>query len=165
MLTMKKVQKKQQNSMTQNKYSYIVLLIFTCCLTGCSNNTVINRGYDVATVDFSQIKPGKDTIQDVWDKLGSPTIRSSVMHPNGDYCWYYSSKNLTKSGFLKPTLRSKQLWIITFNKNNIVKSIKLSNSENPVHMVADTSKSGGKTKGIIKETFGGIGKYIHKYDK
>lgn len=162
---MKKVQKNQQNSMTPNKYSYIILLIFTWCLPGCSNNTVINRGYDVATVDFSQIKPGTDTIQDVWDKFGSPTIRSSVIQPNGDYCWYYSSKNLTKSGFLKPTLQSKQLWIITFNKNNIVKSIKLSNNENPVHMVSDTSKSGGKTKGVINETFGGIGKYMHKYDK
>ena len=150
--------------MANKNYSYIVLLIFACCLSGC-NNTVINRGYDVATVDFNKIIPGKDTIQDVFDKFGSPTVRSSVMQPNGDYCWYYSSKHLTKSGFLKPTLHSKQLWIITFGKNSVVKSVKLSNSEVPVSMISDSSKSGGKTKGVVKETFGGIGKYIHKYDK
>ena len=150
--------------MINKSYSYVILLIFTCCLSGC-NNTVINRGYDVATVDFSQLKPGKDTIQNVFDKFGSPTIRSSVIHQNGDYCWYYSSKNLTKSGFLKPTLQNKQLWIITFDKNNIVKSIELCRGEHQIHMASSTSKSGGKSKGVLQETFGGIGKYIHKYDK
>ena len=145
-------------------YSYVILLIVTCYLSGC-DDTVINRGYDVATADFKKIISGKDTIQDVFDKFGSPTVRSSVIQPNGDYCWYYSSKHLTKSCFLKPTLQSKQLWIITFGKNNIVKSVKLSNDETPVHMISDSSQSGGKHKGVVKETFGGIGKYLHKYDK
>ena len=150
--------------MINKNYSYVVLLIFICCLSGC-DNTVINRGYDVATADFKKIIPGKDTIQDVFDKFGSPTVRSSVIQHNGDYCWYYSSKHLTKSGFLKPTLQSKQLWIITFGKNNVVNSVKLSNNEVPINMIYDSSKSGGKTKGVVKETFGGIGKYLHKYDK
>ncbi len=150
--------------MINKNYSYIVFLICTCLLSGCSD-TVINRGYDVATVNFTQIKPGKDTIQDVFNKFGSPTIRSSVIHQNGDYCWYYSSKNLTKQGFMKPTLNSKQLWIVTFGKNNVVKSVKLSNNEQHIKMISDTSKSGGKTKGILKETFGGMGRYLDKYDK
>ncbi|MBR1944034.1 MAG: hypothetical protein IJ848_00995 [Alphaproteobacteria bacterium] len=150
--------------MINKNYSYIVLLVFVCCLSGC-NNTVINRGYDVATADFKSIVPGKDTIQDVFDRFGSPTVRSSVVHSNGDYCWYYSAKNLTKSGFLNPTLQNKQLWIVTFDKKNVVKSVKLSNIEVPVHMISDSSKSGGNTKGVRKELFGGIGKYLHKYDK
>ncbi len=153
-----------ERGLLHRKYSYIVLLIITCCLSGC-NESVINRGYDVSTVDFNQIKPGKDTIEDVFNTFGSPTVRSSVIHQNGDYCWYYSSKNMTKLGFFKPTIHDRQLWIVTFDKNHIVKSVKLSNSENPVHMIHETSKSGGKTKGVIKETFGGIGKNLQKFDK
>lgn len=150
--------------MVSKNYSYIVLLIVTCLLSGC-NQTVINRGYDVATVDFKSIQPGKDTLETVFDKFGSPTIRSSVIHSNGDYCWYYSSKNMKKIGFLKPTIQNKQLWIITFNKNHIVKSVELSNNEYPIHIVSETSKSGGKTKGIRKELLGSAGRYIHQFDR
>ena len=150
--------------MVSKHYSYIILIAFTFCLSGC-NDSVINRGYDVTTVDFKQIKPGKHNIQAVFNMLGSPTIRSSVIHPNGDYCWYYSFENLTQYGFMKPTLQRKQLWIITFNKNSVVKSVRLSDKENPVHMISSTSKSGGKIKGIFKETFGGMGRYMDRYDK
>lgn len=146
------------------KYIYIVLLTITCLLSGC-NKQVINRGYDVSTIDFNQIKPGKDTIEDIFNKFGSPTVRSSVVHQNGDYCWYYSSKNMTKLGFLKPTIENKQLWIIKFNSNHIVKSVEFCNSENPIHIIHETSKSGGKTKGIFKETFGGLGKNLQQFDK
>lgn len=149
---------------TSRKYSYVAFFVIAFLLSGCSEN-VINRGYDVATVDFTKIQPGKDTLETVWEKFGSPTTISSVIHPNGDYCWYYSSKNMTKSGFLKPTLKNTKLWIITFDKNNTVKSVKLNNKEYKINMKHETSKSDGKTRGIGKELFGGAGRYIHKFDK
>ena len=131
---------------------------------GCERK-VINHGYGMETADFDKIIIGKDTIEDVFKKLGSPTIRSSVVHSNGDYCWYYAAKRMKKFGFMKPTVIDQKIYIITFNNKNIVKSLEKSSYERTIHMVSDTTKSGGRTQGVFKETFGGVGKHMQKFNK
>jgi len=134
-------------------------------ITGCEK-TVINRGYDVEVADFSSIKVGADTVETVALKLGSPTVRSSVLQPNGDYRWYYSAENMTKFGFMKPRTTRNVSCVITFNSSDIVKSVEKSSFRKHIVMNKDTIPTrSGKTRGVFKETFGGMGKYIDKYNK
>lgn len=138
------------------------LLLF---VSGCEK-VVINRGYDVNTADFSTIKIGTDTAKSVFAKLGSPTLRSSVLDENGGYRWFYSAKQMTKLGFMNPKTVRAKTYIITFNSSDIVKSVEQSSYENPVVIERDTVPAKtGKTKGIVKEVFGGMGKYLDAYSK
>lgn len=136
----------------------VVLLAVSACET-----TVINRGYVVETADFSKIVVGKDDAQAVFDKLGSPTIRSSVRQNNGDYSWYYVSKRTEKYSFMDPKVVDQKTMVITFGDKGLVKSIKESTYEKPISTVSDTTKTEGKTAGVMSETFGGLGKYLKKY--
>lgn len=146
-----------------NKLFFVLVIIVM--LSGCEH-AIINRGYDVETADFTQIKVGKDTATDVFNKLGSPTVRSSVLHTNGDYCWYYSAKQQTKFGFMNPKTVRVMNYVITFNSSDVVKAIDKSSYEKPVVLERDTIRSeSGKTKGIFKETFAGMGKYMDMYNK
>ena len=150
-------------------YYGIVRLFFVLTgavmFSGCER-AVINRGYDVDIAKFNQVNVGQDTATDVFNRLGSPTVRSSVLHANGDYCWIYSAKQQTKFGFINPKTVRVINYVITFNSSDIVKSIDKNSYEKPVTLARDTMKSeSGKTKGVLKETFGGMGKYLDMYDK
>lgn len=139
-------------------------LLSLLLLTGCEQS-VLNQGYDIETADFNNIKPGLDDMTTVFQKLGSPTVRSSVRHENGEFCWYYAAKQLKKFGFMNPKVTSQKTYVITFMLNGKVKSVTSSSYEQVVHTVSETTKVGGKNKGVLKETFGGLGKYTQRYDK
>jgi outer membrane protein assembly factor BamE (lipoprotein component of BamABCDE complex) len=126
---------------------------------------VINRGYIVDSVDFNKIVVGKDDVDSVFDKLGSPTIRSSVMAEDGSYKWYYVYKKTEKNGFLDAKVIDQKTMVILFDKTGTVRSVTKSNYEKPISTVSETTKSGGKDAGIIGETFGGLGKYMKRYSE
>lgn len=134
-------------------------------VSGCEKS-IINRGYDIGTAEFDNVVVGKDTSSSVLMKLGTPTFRSSVLSANGEYCWYYSSKQMTKLGVLNPRTIRSITYIVTFGSNDIVKSVERSDFEQTVVRESDTVVvQTGKNKGIIKETFGGMGKYIDMFEK
>ena len=139
------------------------LLLFSALLSVSCEKTVINRGYAVDAVDFSSIVIGKDTAQSVFEKVGSPTICSSVEEKRGGYNWYYISKKLEKSGFLEPEVVAQKNIIISFDTNGIVRDVKESSYEGEVETVKEETKTDGKGTGIINETFGGLGKYMKRY--
>ena len=140
-------------------------VLMVICLTGCAK-TIINRGYDSETAEFNSIIVGKDNTVSVTSKLGTPTFRSSVLRDNGDYCWYYASKQMTKIGVFNPKTVRSITYIITFNSNDVVKSVERSDSEQPINITKDSVKAqSGKSKGVLRETFGGMGKYINMYEK
>lgn len=145
--------------------STLVALVTIVCLSGCEK-TIINRGYDIGTAEFDNIIVGKDNMVSVTAKLGTPTFRSSVLRDNGDYCWYYSSKQMTKIGVFNPKTVRSITYVITFDSNDVVKSVERSDYEQPINITKDSVKAQtGKSKGVIRETFGGMGKYINMYEK
>ncbi|MDR1034740.1 MAG: outer membrane protein assembly factor BamE [Holosporales bacterium] len=139
-------------------FSFVVLLVFTAC-----ERIVINRGYTVYLSDFSKIAIGKDTAQSVFSDFGSPTMRSSVRKKDGEYSWYYISKKMEKNGFLDPKVIDQRTIVVTFGGDGIVRSVKESTYEKPVPIVKEKTKTEGKTGGFVRETFGGLGKYMKKY--
>lgn len=130
--------------------------------TGCEK-TVVNRGYAMDSADFSKILIGKDDAQAVFDKVGSPTISSSVEDEKGGYSWYYVSKKTEKNGFLDPKVIDQETMIVSFDSNGVVRSINKSTYEKNIKIVRDQTKAGGKGAGIIGETFDGLGKYMKRY--
>ncbi len=142
-------------------FTVVSLVVVSAC-----EKTVINRGYSINEEDFNSIKIGTDTVHNVFAKLGSPTLRSSVLDKTGGYRWFYSGKQMTKFGFTEPKTVRTDTYVITFNSSDVVTSVNRISEETaiPVEMDTVTDKS-GKTKGAINELFGGMGRYIDAYSK
>jgi outer membrane protein assembly factor BamE (lipoprotein component of BamABCDE complex) len=141
----------------------VLLLILSLFICSCEK-AIINRGYLTETADFSKITVGKDDAQFVFRNFGSPTIRSTIADPNNGYSWYYISKRIEKTGPLDPKILEQKTIRITFDTNNIVTAVKETKyEEQNIKTVDETTKTKGKTKGIVGETFGGLGKYLKRY--
>ncbi len=131
-------------------------------MVGCET-TVINHGYVVKPEDFKKITVGRDNAGTVYSFFGSPTMRSTVANSDGGYTWYYVSKMTEKTSFLDPKVIDQRTMVVTFDKNNVVKSVKESTYEKPLVTVSDKTQTKGRTAGVMGETFGGIGKYMKRY--
>lgn len=143
-------------------FGYLLLLPL---FTGCSNKVIVNSGYDFASANFNKIVVGKDTITNVFQKLGSPTLRSTVLQPNGDFYWYYATEQKIQSGVFFSKTEYKKLYLIKFNKYGTVQEVKTINKENKIKTIRETNKVTGQSKGIFKELFSGMGKNIERYSK
>ncbi len=145
------------------KLSCALFFVFSIMFFSACEKTVVNRGYVLNPKDFLKISIGKDNAQTVFEKVGSPTIRSSVISDTDGYNWYYISKKTEKSGFLDPKVVNQKTMIISFDANDIVRSVTESAYEKDIAIVSDKTKTDGKDAGILGETFGGLGKYMKRY--
>ncbi len=123
--------------------------------TGCSND-VENRGYISKFSDFSKVKPGVSTKQDVVRDLGSPTTTSMF----GTETWYYIGKEETKETFFEPELKSYTAYEITFN-GNVVKNITLKDQTamNDVEVSEDFTRTSGNEVTFMQQLLGNLGKF------
>ena len=144
------------------KLTCALLSLSVFFLASCEK-VVVNRGYVIETADFAKISVGHDDAQSVFDKVGSPTIRSSVIGASGEYRWYYVSKKMEKAGFLDPKAIDQKTIIVTFDSNDVVKSVDESSYEKDIQVIGEKTKTEGKDAGILGETFGGLGKYMKRY--
>jgi outer membrane protein assembly factor BamE (lipoprotein component of BamABCDE complex) len=140
----------------------IAIAVSVFCFSSCEK-TVINHGYLIETVDFSTIKVGVDNAESVRKAFGEPTVKSSVIGPDGSYSWYYVSKKVEKVGAFAPKVLDKKTIIVSFNKNGVVTSVKEGSGEKDIAIVRDKTATGGKTAGVAGEAFGGFGKYIKRF--
>lgn len=138
-------------------------LIAAVLLLAACEKAIINRGYIVEPEQFKRIKIDQDDAMAVYSLLGAPTMRSSITSEDGSYSWYYVSKITEKNGFMDAVVKDQKTMIVTFNSSGVVKSVTESTYEKPVEAVADKTATGGKSKGVINETFGGLGKYMSRY--
>jgi outer membrane protein assembly factor BamE (lipoprotein component of BamABCDE complex) len=145
------------------RLAYLVL-VQTLCLAACEK-TIINRGYVVTLADFNGIVVGRDTCDDVFSKIGSPTLRSSVRGEKGEYTWYYAYKKSEKNGFLDPEIVEQKTMAVAFDSKGTVMGVKECTGGMEVSAVSEKTQTSGKMEGILGETFGGLGKYIKRYSK
>ncbi|MDR2074797.1 MAG: outer membrane protein assembly factor BamE [Holosporales bacterium] len=132
-------------------------------MTSACEKTVINHGYAVKREHFKKITVGKDDARAVYLTFGAPTMRSSVVSEDGSHSWYYVSKRTEKTSFLTPVVIDQVTVIVTFDRNGIVKSVKESSYEKTISTVSEKTETKGKTRGAIRETFGGLGKYMSRF--
>ena len=143
---------------------FALLLASFACVTACEK-VVYTRGYAMDFSDFKKIEVGKDNAQSVLEKVGSPTICSSVDDEKGGYSWFYVSKRIEKNGFLDAKVLEQRTVVVSFNVEDIVISVKESSAERHIEAVKEETETTGKGTGVANELFGGLGKYRKSYSK
>ncbi len=135
--------------------SLIALLSCVSLATGCSP-IIETRGFNAENVQFSQIKPGIQSKQQVRDLLGSPSTIPSF----DQNTWYYVSKKTSTTSFFTPEVLDQQVSVITFDNRNIVSNIKTYKGEEaknikPVERKTETT---GYETGVFREVFSNFGR-------
>lgn len=139
--------------------SLLALFVFASFGAGCSP-TVETRGFNAENVQFSQIKPGIHSKQQVQDILGSPSTISSF----GQDAWYYVSKKTAATSFFTPTVLDQQVTVITFDRRGVVSDIKTYKGEEAKNIKPVERKTGttGYESGIFREVFSNFGRMSTK---
>jgi len=135
------------------------LLVVMAFGVGCSP-TVESRGFNAENVEFTQIKPGVQSKQQVQEIVGSP----STIPAFDQNVWYYVSKTTAATSFFTPTTLDQQVTVITFDNRGIVSSIKTYKGEEaknikPVDRKTETT---GYETGILREVFSNFGRMSTK---
>jgi len=137
----------------------IVFLIYTIAfgITSCSKTEIKNRGYVTKFSDFSQIKVGSSTKNDVIQSLGSPTTTSIY----GDETWFYLGKEESKETFFRPETKSYDAYEITFDKAGVVSALNKKDKTALKEMEAeeDYTKTSGNEITVWQQLFGNLGKF------
>lgn len=133
------------------------LCVFTISCNHKDEEKYENRGYVTKFSDFSKIKPGESNQQDVLMTLGSP-ITSSVF---GDEQWIYAGEEVTKETFFEPDLKSYESYVISFNKDGIVKKVekKDKGSLRDVKISGDRTTASGNSLTLMQQLLGNLGRF------
>jgi outer membrane protein assembly factor BamE (lipoprotein component of BamABCDE complex) len=92
-------------------------------------------------------------------------MRSSANGENGEYAWYYVYKKAEKNGLGGQKTVEQKVIAVTFGSGGVVRSVKECAGGTSVDTVSEKTKTSGKTKGVLGETFGGLGKYMKRYSE
>lgn len=125
------------------KKNFTFVLFLSLLFLAACETTIINRGYEMAAVNFDDIVIGKDNMQLVFDKYGSPTARSSVISDEGEYTWYYAYKKFAKTCFLKPGVVEQKIVAVTFGANDMVVSVNAIFGDKKIKMTEMQTESFG----------------------
>ncbi|MDF3034654.1 MAG: hypothetical protein K0R76_1608 [Alphaproteobacteria bacterium] len=145
--------------MKRNAPLLSLLFVSAALSAGCSP-TIESRGFNAENVQFSQIKPGIQSKQQVQDIAGSPSTIPSF----DANTWYYVSKKTAATSFFTPTVLDQQVTVITFDNRGIVSDIKTYKGEEAktIKPVDRKTETVGHETGILKEVFSNFGRLSSK---
>jgi outer membrane protein assembly factor BamE (lipoprotein component of BamABCDE complex) len=95
------------------------LLFAAAVLAGCAP-VVSQRGYLPDPDNESAIEVGKDSKNSVQERLGDPSVQSAF----GSEAWYYISSSEKQVAFFRPTVQSRSILAVYFDKDGKVTDIK-----------------------------------------
>jgi len=134
----------------------IVFLSFALMLFGCITKKY-HGGVPIRPNQQEQIKEAK-TKKDVVEILGSPSATNFV----GAEKWYYYTSEGEIWAFLDPKFSKYDILTISFDKNDHIKDIKLSNLANKEMAQNESLKTLLPSEikiGFFAELFGNIGRF------
>ena len=134
----------------------LLILPLVLFATACSPK-VENRGYIKQSNLKDEIVVGKTSKQEVLDKFGSPSTKSSF----GAETWYYISSRKEAIGFMKPEITDQETFNISFDENDVVNSVSNNNKDDArdVEMVSRTTPTEGHSLSFIDQTIGNLGRF------
>ena len=99
----------------------LVLLVAAGCLTlaGCTP-VISNRGYIENQDAEAGVAIGTDTKTTIEQKLGDPSVQAAF----GTDAWYYISKRERQVAFFDPTIESRHILAIYFDKEGKVSDMR-----------------------------------------
>lgn len=137
-----------------------------CILGLCAACTPLSYkyGYNYENVNLDDIIIGKDTMDTVLSKLGTPSTKVAfpVDPQKGGHVWLYLSKKTTVRAFFKPNTVEQHTIAITFDPKNIVQNIRILDGEANVPMNKNETDSSGYETSLIRDIFGNFGRYSAK---
>ncbi len=134
----------------------LLIPLVLIAISACSKD-IENRGYVVKFSDFSKIKPGVTTKEQVLKDYGTPTTTSIF----GQETWYYIGKEQTKETFFDPKVKTYDGYAISFNDKGIVSDVKVKGKSDlkKVDVEDDHTETAGNHITIWQQLFGNLGKF------
>ena len=132
-------------------------LLLLLLLAGCSWLPVNEVGHIPPTADRVKIHPGKTTKQEVTQLIGSPATISLFEKES----WIYIASKEQTRGFLSPKEIDRQIFVVTFNKRDVVESTRFYTQDDANDIVPDTTttKTYGKDLSSFDELLGNFGRF------
>ncbi len=143
---------------------FVLLVIIASCVAGCGERIRYTRGYVIKNVQFSDIAPGKDTVDTVLKRFGVPTLNSVFAASDGSFWWYYIG-GVVEESVLGEKVCTQQKIAIKFDKNNVVVTVGKLGDDVDVSVLDKQITVNGKTSGVMSEYFDGMGRYIKRFEK
>ena len=97
------------------------LVLCAICLTSVGCSPVISlRGYQTDIDAEAGITVGSDTKTTIEDRLGDPSVQATF----GNDTWYYVSSTEKQVAFFRPTIESRHILAVYFDKTGKVTDMK-----------------------------------------
>ena len=132
-------------------------LLLCLLLAGCSWLPVNEVGHVPLTEDRVKIRVGKSNKEDVTRLIGSPATISLFEKES----WIYIASKEQTRGFLPPKEIDRQIFVVTFNKRDIVEATRFYTLDDGNDIVpdSDTTKTYGKDLSSMEELLGNFGRF------
>lgn len=136
------------------------LTITLLCLLSLSACVVAEKrpnGYMAKFARFDKVVEGESSKNEVLNLLGSPSSKSTY----GDETWYYISTHHADGAFVKRDLVDQQIVAVTFDKNDVVTHVGLSDRDDSraVVFVDEKTPTEGRSVTVIQQLLGNLGKF------
>ena len=124
-------------------------------LGACAPVTAYN-GFQARDDKPADMKVGVDTKSTVLTRLGSPST-VSAFDPNS---WYYISQVTDRYAFYKPKVRTRDVVVISFGKDEHVASVKKLDLDNGLQIAFDKRETAtrGRQLSWLEQVIGTIGR-------
>lgn len=147
---------KQKRLKALSMGSALAISIGSLMLTTACTPTHHVRGNYLKDYQIAEVQPGQDGVSEVVRKLGSPTTQSTFDHR----IWYYIGQETEKRGVFDAEVKEEQVVVVTFDNNNIVKSVEIADVDrNDLPYVKDKTPTSGTEVTVIQQLVGNLGKF------
>tara|TARA_B100001778_G_scaffold332194_1_gene337965 strand:- start:1072 stop:1581 length:510 start_codon:yes stop_codon:yes gene_type:complete len=131
----------------------LLCLIFVLQACAPSRNV---RGNNVDVTRLSELELGQSNKDDVVSIIGSPTSKAAF----NDNIWYYIGLETVKQGFLDPKIENKQVYIASFDENEMLSSFqKLDAKSEDIPIQSRKTPTHGKNLTLIEQFIGNVGRF------
>jgi outer membrane protein assembly factor BamE (lipoprotein component of BamABCDE complex) len=141
-----------------NLYISKGFMVFTglVLLSACTKEAE-NWGYISKYSKIDEVVANQSTREDVFEKLGSPTSKSSF----GSEKWFYIGSEVTKETFFKPEILNHEVYTVTFNEAGVVTSIdkKGKEAKAEIELAEDVTATEGNEITFTQQLLGNLGKF------
>ena len=130
---------------------FFIAFAFTACTP-----TVETRGNLLETYQVQEIVPGRDTRDDVVNKIGSPT----TVAPFDNNTWYYMGSRTAKTAMLDPKITREKIIVVTFANDGYVDKItERRDGRDDVPIVSRTTPTSGNEMTFVQQMLGNLGRF------
>ena len=132
------------------------IALMSLAAAACSGDLVTRGNLPDAEL-IAEVEPGRDSREDVVDKLGSPSSISTFL----DRRWYYIGHKTRYVAFFKPEVVERSVFVVAFDDTGLVDNASLYTLEDGVIIdpVSRTTPTEGNELTILQQFFGNIGRF------